>query len=171
MWAGGLIPTAALFVGCVLTAFGQLPKSVEKCLPHPTLAQEVKDMQTVPPKVYVHVSSVEFDANSGIPSDAQEQISTELQNRTFEVDADADYMKDGANEIAKVGVRGSLQDRGYFRTTTGAKLTVLENRDTEISVAAAMRTAKRRKAPSRSGENHKSIWASGLCGYDSGAEL
>jgi outer membrane protein assembly factor BamA len=138
MSARGLLPVTPLLAVCISSAFGQLPKRVEKCLPYPTLAQEIRDMQPVPPKIDVHVISVEFDANSGIASDAQEQISTELQSRTFQVDANTDYMNDVANEIAEVDVRVPLQDRGYFRATTAARLAVLKDEGPEVSVAVTI---------------------------------
>jgi outer membrane protein assembly factor BamA len=136
MPVSGLLPIALLLVVCIPSAFGQLPKRVEKCLPYPTLAQEIRDMQPLPSKFNVHVINVEFDASSGIPSDAQEQISRELERHTFEVNADTDYLNEVANEIAEVGVRGALEDRGYFTPTTAAKLTAIRSEGAEINVVA-----------------------------------
>ena len=136
-----LLPVVPLLVACIPSAFAQLPKRVEKCLPYPTLTQEIRDMQTsdpVPPRVRVHVIRVEFDSNDGIPADAREEISRELRSHVFERDGDTADLSDLANEIAEVGVRGALQNRGYFTVTATAKLTELQSEGAEISVAATI---------------------------------
>jgi outer membrane protein assembly factor BamA len=105
------------------------------------LAQEIRDMQTsdpVPPQVRVHVIHVEFDSNDGIPADAREEISTELRSHVFERDGDTADLSDLANDIAEVGVRGPLQNRGYFAAMATAKLTELQSEGAEISVAATI---------------------------------
>jgi outer membrane protein assembly factor BamA len=125
---------------CVPFAFGQLPKRVEKCLPYPTLAQEIREMQLPdpPPRVTIRVARVDFDSSDGTPTDVREEISTELQSRIFERDASTAYLNELGNEIAEVGVMGALQNQGYFRATATAKLAVLQSSATEISVAAAI---------------------------------
>jgi outer membrane protein assembly factor BamA len=126
-----------VLVVCIPCAFGQLPKRLEKCLPYPTLAQEIRAMQPArpaPPRVKVHVTRVEFDPNDGIPADAQEEISGKLQGRMFEPALDSAYLNDLENEIADVGVRGTLRDRGYFKVTATAKLTPLWREGIDISV-------------------------------------
>jgi len=70
MYARGLIPVVPLFVMCIPTAFGQLPKRGEKCLPYPTLAQEIRQMRPADPelpRVRVRVIRVEFDSKDGLP--------------------------------------------------------------------------------------------------------
>jgi outer membrane translocation and assembly module TamA len=140
MLGRGFLPVLPLLVMFVPPTLGQLPKRVEKCLPYPTLAQEIRDMQSdpVPPRVKVHVIRLEFDSNDGIPADAREEISTELRSHVFERDANTADLSDLANEIAEVGVRGALQNRGYFAATATAKLTELHSEGAEISVAAAI---------------------------------
>ncbi len=139
MLARGLLPVVPLFVVCIPSAFGQLPKRVEKCLPYPTLAQEIRDMQPtdpVAPAVTVRVNHVEFDRHNGIPEDAKEEISEELRSHVFHPDAHPAYLDDLANEIAEVAVRGALQNRGYFKATPAAKLTTTDDQGTEIIVSA-----------------------------------
>jgi hypothetical protein len=113
----GWLAIVPLFVVCIPPAFGQLPRRVEKCLPYPTLAQEIQEMQPAPTQVRVHMIRVEFDSNDGIPADARNEISTELRSHVFERDADSAYLNDLANEIAEVDVRGALQNRGFFKAT------------------------------------------------------
>jgi len=137
----GLIPVVPLLAVCIPSAFGQLPKRVEQCLPYPSLAQEIREMRTgdpSPPRVRVRVTHVEFDSKDVLPANAQDEISAELQSHVFERDADTVYLNDLANEIAEVGVRGALQNHGYFRATAAAKLAVLQTDGAEISVAAAI---------------------------------
>ena len=126
---------------CAAPAFAQLPKRLERCLPNPTLAQEIRDMQQEvllkqppEPQVYVHVVRVEFDSDSGIPKVIQKEISKKEEGRTWKMETDSDYMKDVANESAEVAVRGALQDAGYFRVLTEAKLTVLKRDGAKIDV-------------------------------------
>ena len=137
----GLLPVAPLFLACLPCAFGQLPKRLEKCLPYPTLAQEIREMQPAPAQVSVHVIRVDFDSNDDIPADAQDEISAELRSHVFKPDADSAFLKDLANEIAEVGVRGALRDRGYFKATATAKLTTLQTEGADISVVVAISAA------------------------------
>lgn len=141
MSARGLLWVVPLIVVYIPPAFGQLPKRVENCLPYPTLAQEIRELQPAdpaPPRVRVHVVRVEFDSKDDIPPDAREEISAELRSRVFEREADSAYLDDLANEIAEVSARGALQHRGYFKVTTAAKLMALQNEGREISVAVSI---------------------------------
>jgi outer membrane translocation and assembly module TamA len=138
MIARRLLPVAFLFVAYTPCAFGQLPKRVEKCLPYPTLAQEIRQMQPEPKRVRVHVIRVDFNSEGGIPMDAQEEIASEVQSNLIEPEADRPYLKDLANEIAEVGVRGALRNRGYFKADATAKLTTLQSEGEDISVVVTI---------------------------------
>jgi len=138
MVARRLLSVALLFVAYIPCAFGQLPKRLEKCLPYPTLAQEIREMQPEPARVRVHVIRVEFDSNDGIPADAQQEISTELQGHLFQPEADSAYLKDLADEIAEVWGGEALRKRGYFKTTATAKLTALQREGEDISVVVTI---------------------------------
>src|SRR6267378_1334831 len=113
----GLLPVAPLLLACLPCAFGQLPRRLEKCLPYPTLAQEIREMQPAAAQVRVHVTRVEFDPNDDVPADAQEEISAELRRCVFKPDADSAYQKDLAKEIAEVPVR---EVPGKWRNRTSA---------------------------------------------------
>jgi len=138
MLARRLLLLAYLFMACTPCAFGQLPKRLEKCLPYPTLAQEIREKQPEPKRVRVHVIRVEFDSNDGIPADAQQEISTELQGHLFQPEADSAYLKDLADEFAEVWGREALRKRGYFKTTATAKLTALHREGEDISVVVTI---------------------------------
>lgn len=139
MVARRLVMAPWLLVTCIPCASGQLPTRLEKCLPYPTLAQEIRDMQPAPTRVRVHVIRVDFDSNDGVPADAQGEISEQLRSRVFEADAGSAYLKDLANEIAEVRVMEPLRDRGYFKVTATAKLTTLQTEGSDISVVVAIR--------------------------------
>ena len=103
-----LLRVVPLLMACIPCAFAQLPKRLEKCLPYPALAQEIREMQPAPTRVRVHVIRVDFDPNYGIPADAQGEISEELRSHVFERDAHSAYLKDLANEIAFVPVMEAI---------------------------------------------------------------
>ena len=143
MVARRLVLAVSLLVTCIPCAFAQLPKRLEKCLPYPTLAQEIRDRQPAQPaptQVRVHVIRADFDPNDDIPTDAQEAISEELRRRSrvFDQDAHSAYLNDLANEISEVNVRGALRDRGYFKATGTAKLTPLQTEGADISVVVTI---------------------------------
>jgi len=54
-------------------SLAQLPKRLERCLPNPTLTQEIRDMrrEVEPKKITFHVARVVFDPKSGIPLELQ----------------------------------------------------------------------------------------------------
>lgn len=89
----------------------------------------------VPPRVSVRAIRVEFDLKDGIPAGIRKKISRQLQSQIFETDEDIAHLNDLANEIAEVGVKGALQDHGYFRAIANAKLTAIKSGVAEISVA------------------------------------
>ena len=137
MLARRLLLLASLFMACTPCAFGQLPKRLEKCLPYPTLAQEIREKQPEPKRVSVHVLRLDFDSDDGIPVDAQQEISDELRSRVFETESDSPYLKDLADEIAEVPVR-ALRDRGYFKASATVKLTALQSDGEDISVVVTI---------------------------------
>ena len=138
MLARRLLLLASVFMACTPCAFGQLPKRLEKCLPYPTLAQEIREKQPEPKRVRVHVVRLDFDSDDGIPVDAQQEISDELRRRVFEPESDSPYLKDLADEIAEVTVRGALRDRGYFEASATAELTGLQSDGEDISVVVTI---------------------------------
>ena len=133
-----LLSLALVFMSCTPCAFGQLPKRLEKCLPYPTLAQEIREKQPEQKRVRVHVVRLDFDSDDSIPVDAQQEISDGLRRRVFEPESDSPYLKDLADEIAEVPVRGALRDRGYFKASATAKLTALQRDGEDISVVVTI---------------------------------
>jgi hypothetical protein len=114
MLARRFLPVLSLFVVFIPSATGQLPKRVERCLPYPTLVQEIREMRAPEPEpsqVSVHVVRVEFHPEGGIPASVRGEISAQLRSQVFERYASTAYLKELADEIAEVGVAGELQNR------------------------------------------------------------
>jgi len=106
-------------------------------LPNPTLAQEIRDIQreVEPQKVTLHVARIEFNKSGAIPAEIQNEIRRKVEHSTYEEDADSDYLREAADEIAEVGVRGPLQNRGYFKAQSNAVMTEIQKDSHEVSVA------------------------------------
>ena len=151
MSARRFLPVLSLLVVLTPSAMGQLPKRVERCLPYPTLVQEIREMQapeqepshvapeSEPPQVSVHVARVEFNPEDDIPASVRGEISTELRSQVFKQYASTAYLKELGEEIAEVGVAGALRNRGFYRAMATAKLTVMETKGADIDVAATIR--------------------------------
>jgi len=123
---------------------GQLPKRVERCLPYPTLSQEISEMQQSNPEprltlTRIHVVSVEFDPQESIPADIRAEISGELRSEVFERHASATYLQELAESIAEVGVTGVLQNNGYFHSKATSELIVLGKSAADTKVAVTIR--------------------------------
>lgn len=123
---------------CAVPSWAQLPKRLERCLPNPSLAQEIEDMKQPAPKVYVRVLRVEFEPDSKIPQEIQNEIVKNEAGQTHEEDADSDYLKDVAAEVTEISVRGSMQRAGYFRVLVDGKATVLKKKGPDIDVSVAV---------------------------------
>lgn len=95
-------------------------------------------MKPPEPQVYVHVVQVEFAPDIKIPRAIQDEIVKSEAGKMHEEDADSDYLKDVAAEVAEVSVRGSLQSAGYFRVLADAKATVLKTKGQDIDVVVTV---------------------------------
>ena len=101
----------------------QLPQRLERCLPYPTLAQEIEAMRqdteseaSAPRIVFV---SVDFQGETRLPQTLQTQLTTSLKRRRAQF-----YGFDPApllDEFQEVAVRGALRERGYFRAQVDAE--------------------------------------------------
>jgi Surface antigen variable number repeat len=114
-----LVLTAAGTLFRAPAAHAQLPKSLERCLPYPTYAQEVdamyskpkpaEDTETEPEKTFV-IDSVEFDGPITLPREARRKLIEDLTKTEFPGTPDRPRL----DEIAEVNIRGAWQDEGYF---------------------------------------------------------
>jgi outer membrane translocation and assembly module TamA len=141
MVARHFVAAVPLLTALLPTAMGQLPKRVERCLPYPTLLQEIRELQQSDPEprlTRVHVVEVEFDPPDSIPANIQAEIVRQLRSQVFERYASPTYLQELAQEIAEVGVTGALQNDGYFKSKAITKLIALENSGADTEAAATI---------------------------------
>jgi len=107
----------------------QLPKRLEKCLPYPTYAQEIRDMdEEIAAKVELEepqrpievprrivVDEVEFDGPIHISDSDRQQLISEVKQSEYPVDSNR------LEEIREVRIKGMWRDRGYFKVEVTAK--------------------------------------------------
>jgi outer membrane protein insertion porin family len=106
----------------------QLPKRLEKCLPYPTYAQEIRDMdEEVAAKMGVKASpsiiidDVKFDGPIHISDSDRQRLVSELKERSYR----ADY--DWLSEVQEIGIKSVWRDRGYFKVEVTAKEQLLRS--------------------------------------------
>lgn len=100
-------------------AYAQLPPRLESCLPYPTLAQEISAMQGETralepepvPTPRVVISSIQFAPATHISEFVRSRIIWSIKSPQFHDDPNMDWLE----ELQEVGIRGVLQDSGYFK--------------------------------------------------------
>src|SRR5271156_1117166 len=106
----------------------QLPPELERCLPYPSYAQEIRDMdEEVAAKMGVKASpriiidDVKFDGPIHISDSDRQQLVSELKERSYR----ADY--DWLSEVQEIGIKNVWRDRGYFKVEVSAKEELLRS--------------------------------------------
>jgi len=98
----------------------QLPPRLERCLPYPTLADEIRDMtatgaeETV--KAKATVDDVRIEGATYLPSRVQRQLTISILKTEFVGETD-----NWLSGLEEVGINGFLRNHGYFRATSRAK--------------------------------------------------
>jgi Surface antigen variable number repeat len=104
----------------------QLPKRLERCLPYPTYAQEIRDMdEEVAAKMKIEepqgmiirtiVDDVKFDGPIHISDSARQQLISEVKQR------DSDSSSEWLDDVRDVDIKRVWRDQGYFRAEVTAK--------------------------------------------------
>jgi outer membrane protein assembly factor BamA len=90
----------------------QLPRRLKNCLPYPTLADEIKEMEaeTAPRPPKVRVVGVSFVGADGLPESAKARVTHRAEEITF--DTGSDWPLYVAEDVKQ-----AMQDYGYFRAT------------------------------------------------------
>ena len=108
---------------CALPIHAQVPPRVERCLPWPTLAEEIEDfrkevraLEKLPPRRQIQIQEVVIQGATQMPESVQRELVESLKKRTFE-DADGRWIK----EIQEIDVRAVWQKRGYFTVMASVK--------------------------------------------------
>jgi outer membrane protein assembly factor BamA len=103
---------------------------LDRCLPYPSLADEVSDMrEEVRAKIAANVGpetaqstvvidEVKFDGPIRLPASAREQLVAELKERTFK--ADSEWSED-----TQWSIRGAWADEGYYKAEPTARAQVI----------------------------------------------
>jgi len=104
---------------CVRTVAEEL----EKCLPYPTLAQKSGDATSASSSQSA-CDPRGIKRMTGIPRMLKRRFRRRLRSRVFKPDADSAYRKIGERD-RRSSVREHIRNRGYFKVTATAKLTVV----------------------------------------------
>jgi outer membrane protein assembly factor BamA len=107
----------------------QLPKRLERCLPYPTYAQEIRDMdeeiaakmemggprRPIEDPQKIVIDEVKFDGPIHISDSDRQQLISELKQLDYPVTPDR------LGEFREVGIMRMWRDRGYFKVEATAK--------------------------------------------------
>jgi len=111
----------------------QLPPRLQRCLPYPTLAQEISEMQaeTNPPEPAslpareVVIASVQFAPGTHISGSVRNRVVWSIKSVRLVDDSKLVWLQ----ELQEVGILGALQDSGYFRAKVKANAHLLEGNE------------------------------------------
>lgn len=118
---------------CALPASAQIPRSLKRCLPYPTLADEISDMhQEVEskaaalvgagkPQPKIVIDDVRFDGTIHLDDSIREQLVSHLKESRF--DANSAWLQ----EVTEVSIRGTWQDQGFFKAVATARTQIISN--------------------------------------------
>lgn len=124
---------------------GQLPPRLERCLPLPTLAEEIRQMQEEAshpeearhPKVTI--DGVTFEGPIHLPKSVTAKIVAPLAHNGFDAD-NPDWIR-----YVEEKVRETWQDHGYLLAKASANTRVLSSRPTEQRVSLSIRVDEGRR--------------------------
>jgi outer membrane protein assembly factor BamA len=103
------------------SAHAQLPNRLQRCLPYPTLAEEISDLSPTPsPKKQYFADEIHFDGDTQLTKSELEKVATALAPSTPLTEPDF------ADEVAEAA-RGEWQERGYFRAEITASTELLSH--------------------------------------------
>lgn len=86
----------------------QLPRRLEKCLPNPTLAQEMRDLRPEDPRPVIHVARVRFTGEAHLSLRIRQEIALALKQHSF---GEGPGWTDDVRQV----VEQILIEHGYFR--------------------------------------------------------
>jgi outer membrane protein assembly factor BamA len=127
------LPCVVCWVLYLSPTCAQLPKRLERCLPYPTYAQEIRDMdeeiaakmepeeprRPIEKPQRIVVDEVKFDGPIHISDSDRQQLISELKHSKYPVDSNR------LEEFREFGIKGMWRDRGYFKVEATAKEEIL----------------------------------------------
>jgi outer membrane protein assembly factor BamA len=120
-----LVATLAFFLRS-LPLNAQLPPRLERCLPSPTLAQEINSSHdardAVQPSPEIAIVSIAFAPQSDLPEALRAQIIGIVKSSQLSDSPDGAWLQ----ELQEVAIRGALQDEGYFKCLVEADKFLVE---------------------------------------------
>jgi len=103
------------------SAHAQLPSRLQRCLPYPTLAEEVSNRTAAPaPKKQYFADEIHFDGDMQLTKSELEKVATALAPNTPLTEPDFAV-------VVAEEARGEWQDRGYFRAEITASTELLSH--------------------------------------------
>jgi outer membrane protein assembly factor BamA len=112
---------------CSPPTSAQISRRLDRCLPYPTLADEIDDMRaevrakTVAqegaraPAGTIVIDEVTFDGPTRLPETVRERVVAELKQRSY--DAGSQWLE----EIQDASILGAWQDEGFFKALPVAR--------------------------------------------------
>src|SRR2546425_3311460 len=73
---------------CPAPAGAQLPKRLKRCLPYPTIADEISEMRESTQHPKVIIDDLKFDGAIHLPEEILAQLVAEIKHREFQADSD-----------------------------------------------------------------------------------
>lgn len=140
MWRRGYLLLALASVTCVLfcspPTSAQISRRLDRCLPYPTLADEIDDMReevrakiaarpgaTAPVRTVV-IDEVKFDGPTRLPVSTRERLITGLKQGTYK--ADPGWLE----QIQNRPMEGAWPDDGFFKARVTATASVINTEST-----------------------------------------
>lgn len=137
MWSRTQLRSASLAFAaalvCVLPVSAQIPRRLNRCLPYPTLADEINDMhQEVEtkaaalagadkPQPKVVIDDVKFDGPIHLQDGDREGLVARLKASRF--DAHSSWLE----EVQDPWIRGAWTDAGFFKVEASARAEVIKS--------------------------------------------
>ena len=119
----------------------QLPPRLERCLPYTTLVQEISAMQEETraepepmPTPRVVISSIQFVPPTHISEYVRSRIIRSIKSPQYQDNAKMDWLE----ELQDVGIRGTLQDSGYFKAKVKVDARLLDGNERRNSYALTL---------------------------------
>jgi surface antigen-like variable number repeat protein len=119
---------AAFFLPTLLAA--QIPRRLKRCLPYPTLSDELCEMagqncnESERPGLSVFIDSVKLVGGDSLPLAVRRQVVHSVKPKQGHP---GPFNENWLREVEEVGFRGALQDAGYFRPIVEAEGQILES--------------------------------------------
>jgi len=117
---------------CPAPAGAQLPRRLKRCLPYPTLADEISEMKANTSHPKLIIDDLKFDGAIHLAEETLAQLVAEIKRHDFQ--ADSDWL----GELVEVPVRNAWQEHGYFTVLPTAESQVLSRDSTTLHVSVTV---------------------------------